>query len=88
MAAAWRLWFLQVDMTAAFRIDAAYNILASPSDQTNARFFLTDPREELKYLRFSKTLMDLERNMSTYSNIVSLCGTRPRQAQWPYLPKG
>ena len=71
------MWYKQVSKTASFRIDASYNILASPSDQTSARFFLTKPGEELKYLRFSRTLAELEGNMSSYTNIASLSGVCP-----------
>jgi len=74
MVVGWRLWYQHVALTAAFHMDTSYGILHSPSDKTRARFFLTDPREELKFLRFSKALGELERSLSNYVNITSICG--------------
>ena len=72
MSFAWWLWYQQVNMTSQFKVDAGYNILASPSDETQARFFMTDSKEEAKFLAFSKSLFGLGQNLRTYTNTTSI----------------
>ncbi len=61
-------------MTSQFKIDASYNILASPADETQARFLMTNSTEEAKFLAFSKSFNDLGQNLRTYTNMSSICG--------------
>jgi hypothetical protein len=74
MSIAWWLWYQQVNMTSQFKIDASYNILASPADETQARFLMTNSTEEAKFLAFSKSFNDLGQNLRTYTNMSSICG--------------
>jgi uncharacterized protein YmfQ (DUF2313 family) len=74
MGFAWWLWYQQVNMTSQFKIDAGYNILAYPADETQARFFMTNSTEEAKFLAFSKSLSDLGQNLRIYTNMTSICG--------------
>jgi hypothetical protein len=75
MSIGWWLWYQQVNMTSQFKVDTGYTVLASPADETQARFFMTNSKEEAKFLAFSKSLYDLGQNLRTYSNMTSICGT-------------
>ena len=62
-------------MTSQFKVDTSYNILAPPSDETQACLFITDYKEEAKILAFSKSLFGLGQNLRTYTNMTGICGT-------------
>jgi hypothetical protein len=74
MSIAWWFWYHQVNLTSQFKIDPSYDILASPADETQARFFMTNSTEEAKFLAFSKSLQGLGENLSVYTNMTSSCG--------------
>jgi hypothetical protein len=74
MSIAWWFWYQQVRMTSQFKIDSSYDILASPADETQARFFMTNSKEEAKFLAFTNSLQDLGQNLKTYTKMTSICG--------------
>jgi hypothetical protein len=74
MSVGWAFWYALVRQTETFKVEEKYEILVSTIDQTPARFLLTDPVAEMKFLQFSKSITDLEKNMRFYTNIIGSCG--------------
>jgi hypothetical protein len=73
MSVGWAFWYALVRQTETFKVEEKYEILVSTIDQTPARFLLTDPVAEMKFLQFSKSITDLEKNMRFYANIIGSC---------------
>ena len=74
MSVGWAFWYAIVRQTETFKVEEKYEILVSTIDQTPARFLLTDPVAEMKFLQFSQSITDLEKNMRFYTNIIGSCG--------------
>jgi hypothetical protein len=55
-------------------MQSQYNVLNSPGEQTEARYFATNANEEKMFLDFSKSVSELEQRLRLYSNIISVCG--------------
>ena len=73
---AWYLWLRQNMMAATIQnnMPRSFSILESPNPETRARLFLTNPKEEFKYLSIRQDLTSMSSNLEFYHVLISISG--------------
>ena len=76
MWTAWYFWLNQVNMSNSLDMPSGFAVLSSFNQFTLARLFLTNPQNEYQYLVFLNQIKQMADNLSTYSVLTSISGTR------------